>query len=485
MSSSVTQAKLAQSTRGNISTDRFNTRNISKLGTTQLNTLYIPQPNERVNTNVVADDGDLQQVNGGRATQENCSFHNIEKAINIAYNKKKPYSKSLKTIQLTAMKNKQPCLFDMAHIFGGSECSAINFNGLCTFHWSMLNLTVSLCDGYNSVLQQNVKFQHYEMLVERVIPERSFIPIFPYIDEKTEVFDLIFGFMYATTRGLETTKKNEGVAMAYTLYYMINSNCRYDWLMRSAYWIDSMTTYLMSSIVYNEKLIRSGLVHNNINDLEMARPQFTDKGNTYTSVLQRFFVKDIAIKKLKINTNKPIMNNLDGRTINSNRLASLASPLQNDDMDIDVPIESQTENNVDEWEYLQYYKMSIFVAPIILSLRPSTFIFDNGEYASPPLISIFDMTFRDDKNVKAFAMQGPILYGVSDIKTNRGLPFTNNLPVCTQSYVATLASSSNIEPQEDRIFASSTAKQVKLTFNEIDNKRIVLPGSQVLNSDDA
>lgn len=478
---STTTSRVTEATRSNISTNRFNTRNFTKINTAHLNSLNIPRATDRVNVNV-RDDDNVEQVNGGRGTQENCSFHNIEKAINIAYNKKKPYSKSLKTIQLTVMKNKQPCLFDMAHIFGGSECSSINFNGLCTFHWSMLNLTVSLCDGYNSVLQQNVKFQHYEMLIEKVIPERSFIPIFPYIDEKTEVFDLIFGFMYATTKGLETTKKNEGVAMAYTLYYMINSNCRYDWLMRSAYWIDSMTTYLMSSIVYNEKLIRSGLVHNNINDLEMSRPEFIDKGNVYPSVLQRFFVKDIAIKKININTNKPIMNNLDGKTINTNRLASVAPPLQSDSMDTDAPIESSQINNyIDEWEYLQYYKMSIFVAPIILSLRPSTYIFDNGEYASPPLISLFDMTFKDNKNVRAFAIQGPILYGVSDIKTNRGLPFTNNLPICTQSYVATLASSSNIEPQEDRIFASSTAKQVKLTFNEIDNKRILLPGSQVLN----
>lgn len=478
---STTKSRLAENTRSNISTNRFNTRHFTKINTAQLNSLNIPRDTDRVNVNV-RDDDNLEQTNSGRGTQENCSFHNIEKAINIAYNKKKPYSKSLKTIQLTVMKNKQPCLFDMAHIFGGSECSSINFNGLCTFHWSMLNLTVSLCDGYNSVLQQNVKFQHYEMLIEKVIPERSFIPIFPYIDEKTEVFDLIFGFMYATTKGLETTKKNEGVAMAYTLYYMINSNCRYDWLMRSAYWIDSMTTYLMSSIVYNEKLIRSGLVHNSINDMEMSRPEFIDKGNIYPSVLQRFFVKDIASKKININTNKPIMNKLDGKTINTNRLASVTPPLQSDSMDIDAPIESsQINNSIDEWEYIPYYKMSIFVAPIILSLRPSTYIFDNGEYASPPLISLFDMTFKDNKNVRAFAIQGPVLYGVSDIKTNRGLPFTNNLPICTQTYVATLASSSNIEPQEDRIFASSTAKQVKLTFNEIDNKRILLPGSQVLN----
>lgn len=79
---STTQSRLTETTRNNISTSKFNTKNITRANVFQLNSLNIPLNTDRVNVNI-RDDDNLEQTDSGRGTQENCSFHNIEKAIKL------------------------------------------------------------------------------------------------------------------------------------------------------------------------------------------------------------------------------------------------------------------------------------------------------------------------------------------------------------------------------------------------------------------
>lgn len=471
----------------NLNAGRYSNRNIQRNKEVSVQSLNLPSASQSTplfesNANAENDERPYKS--------DPCSFHNIEKAINIAYGKKITGLKSLKDIQQYVSRVKQPCLFDSAYVFGGSDCSDQCYNGMCTFHWSMLNLKVVLCDNYNSISAKKVKFQHYEFVVENIIEDRSFIPIFPYIDYETTVYDLLFGFMYATTRGLETTKKNEGVAMAYTLYYMINSNCRFEWQLRSAYWIDSMTNYLMSAVAYNDKLLRSGLVHDVSSG---ARPTFVEKNISYESVLKRFFSKEIVIRNLTVPYEKPLAPKMDGRVVRSDQLSSITPPMQNagdptrsntrDENDVASnsarPDQQQRQQEQDsEWYSEPYYKMSIFVAPLIMSLRSSTYIMDTAEYAAPPVISLVNLKFIDSSPIKVFTLQGPILYGVSDVTNNRGLPFSTDMIKCTQLYVATLGSATNVEPQEDRIFGGMTSNQVRFTVTT-DIEKVRMPNQQL------
>lgn len=404
---------------------------------------------------------------------EPCSFHNIEKTINIGYPTKITRMKTLEQIRQFVLKDKQPCLFGGAHIFGGSPCSSWGWSSTCRFHWNMQAQDLVRCTGYNSISEPNVKFDHYEVVVDTLIPNRTLIPIAPVVDADTTVYDLVFGFMFASNRGLEKTKRNEGIAMAYSLYYMINTNCRYDWLLRSAYWADSMTNHLMATIVYNEKILRTGVA-------PLQQSYFYDNGIQYASKLPKYFNKSLVVRKIRVDKDMSKPPVMSGQIIDSTRLATTLPPLRTVDRDgvadgggASTVDPDSSRGNATVYSTIPYYKLSVFNAPYVMSLRASTVVTEKSQYAGPPAIGMVELQFNDGK-VKCFAVQGPIMYGVSNVRNSRNLPFTGDMLVCTQASVATLAATSNVEAQEDRIFTHSVAQQTQFLVHD-ETRKVRLP----------
>jgi hypothetical protein len=403
-------------------------------------------------------------------SQGSCSNHNIETAINIMAAKGTNF-KNIHQIQTFVMSTKQPCLFEGAYIFGGSGCSNEVFNGICTFHWKMMNIRIGICENYTALNDTAKNFSHYEMMVDKIIEDRSLTPFFPYINKDTTMYDVLLGFNYATVRGLQETKKNEGAAMAYALYYMINSSCRFDWMIKSQSWIDSMTTYLMACVLYNDKLVKEGLIPPEMLVNYIAEHQ---RPNT---ILHRFFQKNILLRTVNLPYNAPDSVEAMNLVLSKRDLVTRTALQRNDQPK--APEAMETENASDaataaaqvdrqtqeQAKLVPYYRFNIFNAPIILGMRSSTFVMGRGVLANNPNVSIFNINFRNKDNTthtaRVFAMEGPIMYGVSESRPTRQLPYMNLMPRLTNSYVATLAGNTNIEPQEDRIFAGQTAKYVK------------------------
>lgn len=410
-------------------------------------------------------------------SQGSCSNHNIETAINIMANKGSLF-KNIQQIQTSVMSTKQPCLFEGAYIFGGSGCSDEVFNGICTFHWKMMNIRIGICENYTALNDSARNFSHYEMMVDKIIEDRSLTPFFPYINKDTTMYDVLLGFNYATVRGLQETKKNEGAAMAYALYYMINCSCRFDWMLKSQSWIDSMTTYLMACVLYNDKLVKQGLIPPEMLVNYVAQHQRTN------TVLHRFFQKNILIRTVKLPYQAPdsveAMNmvlskrDLVTRTILQRRHEGSGEVNDDDrtgegdhEMTDDGSGGSGDQAKTEQAKLIPYLNFNIFNAPIILGMRASTFVMGRGVLANNPNVSLFNIEFKSGENAneihtaRVFAMEGPIMYGVSESRPSRQLPYMNLMPRLTNSYVATLAGNTNMEPQEDRIFAGQTAKYLK------------------------
>jgi len=420
-------------------------------------------------------------------SQGNCSNHNIETAINIMAGKGNTF-KTIQQLQTSIGAAKQPCLFEGAYIFGGSGCADEVFNGICSFHWKMMNIRIAICENYTAINDTAKNFSHYEMMVDKPIEDRSLTPIFPYINKDTTMYDVLLGFKYATERGLEETKKNEGTAMAYALYYMINSSCRFDWMLRSQHWIDSMTTYLMSCLLYNDKLIKQGLI-----PPAMMVNYITSNQQKQNSVLHRFFHKTMIIRSISLPYHAPESIEATGMVLSKRDLMS-RTPLQRGDnvqpMDVggtatcannanasstndetrkDPPTQTPPSGSQYQAEQgatlMPYYLFNIFNAPILLGMRASSFAMGRCAFAMNPNVCIFKINFQnannDAQSARVFAMEGPIMYGVSETRSSRQLPYMNKLPRLTNSCVALLAASTNMECQEDRIFAAQTAKYHK------------------------
>ncbi|KAG8270306.1 hypothetical protein J6590_097970 [Homalodisca vitripennis] len=433
----------------------------------------LPNPNASAPINDENDGGDCARPpeNGDDAPSSGstnrpsnglCNFHKTEYAINQRYRYNSAYHKSLRTLQQTIGEKKRPCLFDAARIFGGSQCSQEVFNGICSFHWSMLNLRVGVCERYNTHARTDGTFQHYEMLVDVAIPDRALVPIFPNVNDRTSIWDLMFGFTYATNRGLLTTKINEGAAMAYALFYMMDNRCYVEFLARSTYWVQNMTEYLMAFVFYNDELSK---------DVYASRfPDVTcDANNVHAqSVLKNIFTKnvytqdlsfDIDIPKIELPTGMDLLHEKDAHLVsNMPPLSNGAAGLQT------APAVLSKHDSVD------YKTFHIFTAPLILSLRPSSYVNDMFLYAAPPVVGVFNMKFRGSPQPghSVFAIQGPVQYGVTLARGNRNLPFAADMPVCTQAYVATLGSSSNVDVNEDRIFAAELARFADFTIPDSD-----------------
>src|SRR5436190_4823348 len=417
-------------------------------------------------------------------SQGNCSNHNIETAINIMAGKGNTF-KTIQQLQASVTTAKQPCLFEGAYIFGGSGCAEEVFNGICSFHWKMMNIRIAICENYTAINDAAKNFSHYEMMVDKPIEDRSLTPIFPYINKDTTMYDVILGFKYATERGLEETKKNEGTAMAYALYYMINSSCRFDWMLRSQHWIDSMTTYLMSCLLYNDKLIKQGLI-----PPEMLVNYIATNQQKPNSVLHRFFHKTMLVRSITLPYQAPESIEALGMVLSKRDLMSRTALQRNDQqppptMDVDTNEGTTNTNNscgttdnahpsakpAPQYQsetgatLIPYYLFNIFNAPIILGMRASSFAMGRSAFAFNPNVCIFKINFQNTNNTshtaRVFAMEGPIMYGVSETRSTRQLPYMNKLPRLTNSCIALLAASTNMECQEDRIFAAQTAKYHK------------------------
>lgn len=455
------QVRLADSIAGLSNDVRSNTRRDLSFETMPIpvstSPLYAPAPNAPF-----------------PSSQGSCSNHNIETAINIMATKGTQF-KNIQQIQNFVMSTKQPCLFEGAYIFGGSGCSNEVFNGVCTFHWKMMNIRIGICENYTALNDTARNFSHYEMLVDKIVEDRSLTPFFPYINKDTTMYDVLLGFNYATVRGLQETKRNEGAAMAYALYYMINSSCRFDWMIKSQSWIDSMTTYLMACVLYNDKLVKQGLI-----PPEMLANYIADHQRPNT-VLHRFFQKNVLIRTINLPYQAPDSIEAMNMVLSKRELVTRTVLQRRDAQQNESPSEpmevGEGSNNgtadsgpnaqaqAERAKLLPYYNFNIFNAPILLGMRASTFVMGRGVLANNPNVSIFNIRFKNVNNVahtaRVFAMEGPIMYGVSETKPTRQLPYMNIMPRLTNSYVATLAGNTNIEPQEDRIFAGQTAKYVK------------------------
>lgn len=405
---------------------------------------------------------------GKRSPGGPCNFHDMEYAVNQRYRYNTNCHKNLKTLQQTIGEKKRPCLFDAARIFGGSECTQEVFNGICSFHWSMLNLRVGVCEQYNTNNKSNGSFQHYEMLVDVSIPDRALVPIFPNISSSTSMWDLMFGFTYATNRGLAVTKLNEGAAMAYALYYMMDNHCYVEFLARSTYWVQNMTEYLMAFVFYNDELLK---------DVYASRfPVEQDATNTMRTVLKNMFTKNVYVQDLTFNVDRPKIHlpagMADGLSEKDSRIVRNLPPLSNDGVTSNADTVETSSPRTDH-RSISYKHFHIFVAPLILSLRSSSYVSDIFTYAAPPVIGAFNIRFKDSspelKNGHSvFAIQGPIQYGTAVTRGDRRLPFTSDMPVCTQAYVATLGGVSNIDVNEDRIFGSELARFADFSIPDSD-----------------
>lgn len=420
-------------------------------------TVPLPNPNSSNPLNLENDARPNNAISTGtRSPSGLCNFHNLEYAVNQRYRYNTACHKNLKTLQQSIGEKKRPCLFDAARIFGGSECSHEVYNGVCSFHWSMMNLRVGVCEQYNT--HDNIEgcFQHYDMLVDVAIPDRALIPIFPDICSQTSMWDLMFGFTYATNRGLLTTKVNEGAAMAYALYYMMDNHCYVEFLARSTYWVQNMTEYLMAFVFYNDELQK-----------DMYASRFPVEQNTdTTTVLKNLFTKNVYVQDMIFDVARPSIQIPDGvqLTERDSQMVRNMPPMSTDNTDTLETVTTARANHRSK----PYKKFHIFVAPLILSLRPSSYVTDLFLYGAPPVVGVFNIRFNDTTaggGHSVFAIQGPIQYGVSMSRGQRSLPFTNNnMPVCTQAYVATLGAVSNIDVTEDRIFASELASYADFTI---------------------
>lgn len=454
----------------------------------------LPNPNSSRPINPNADAGG--RPNGDTGDDENnrrpsnglCQIHNTEYAINQRYRHNTACHKSLKTLQQTIGEKKRPCLFDSARIFGGTECDRAVFNGICTFHWSMLNLRVGLCEQYNTHTKSDGTFQHYEMLVDVALPDRALVPIFPNLNAHTSLWDLMFGFTYATNRGLLTTKINEGAAMAYALYYMMDHSCSVEFLARSTYWIQNMTEYLMAYVFYNDELLKDVYasrfpIHRDAAttdaDVGLATPQTR-------SHLKDVFTKNVYVQDVTFDIDFPVIQLPAGMESSLNEkdahLVRNLPPMSNAGggatetaaPTADADIVSGGRNAHRSVKYKDFH---IFVAPLVLSLRPSSYVNDMFLYAAPPVVGVFNVRFKNSPATtnrggysghSVFAIQGPVQYGVALARGNRNLPFSAEMPVCTQAYVATLGGVSNMDVNEDRIFGSELARYHDFTIPESD-----------------
>lgn len=434
-----------------------------------------------------------------RMSQGACGNHNIETAINIMANSGITI-KNMAQIQEAAMAVKQPCLFEGAYIFGGSGCSNEVFNGVCSFHWKMMNIRVGVCENYTALNDAARNFVHYEMMVDKIVEDRSLTPIFPYINKDTTMYDVLLGFNYATVRGLEETKKNEGAAMAYALYYMVNSGCRFDWMVKAQHWIDSMSMYLMACVLYNDKLTNQRLIPN-----ELLASYLTNNRQRPNSVLHRFFQKNVLVRNIELPYQAPESVESIDRVLTKRDVVSRTFLKRNDAATAagggsnscgensrpaaDPPaggggggVGGGGPSTADGCQretaatFVPYYNFNIFNAPLLLALRASTFVMGRAVLATNPNVSVFNINFQNNdgaegrRTARVFAIEGPVMYGVSENRSSRQLPYMNLLPRLTNSYVASLAATTNIEPQEDRIFAAQTAKYHKYEVNTLNTK---------------
>lgn len=381
-----------------------------------------------------------------------CPFHTIETSINMMAHQLRSY-KNLDQIQLLTNRLRQPCLFGGAVQFGGSECSDEVFNCVCTFHWKMMNLRPAVCEGYTIANDKAKDFRHYELLIDNDTDKRTFTPIFPYIDRSTTMYDLLFGFSYATEYGLQHTKKNEGAAMAYALYYMVNPHCRNKWSCVSSHWAEAMTSQLMAFLAYNDVLFKSGYITPNAQTVRRL-------ANGAESILRPFYTKNVVIRNMDLPYGPP-ENTVAAGTLNRSQLGRFDA-IRPSGEGARTPAR---EADGDAGEMKSYHSMSIFMAPLIMGLRPSTFALDRTYMATNPNISVFRLKFQNDQRVKVFAIEGPVMYGVTDSPSARVLPFHGKLPRVSMAYVASLAAVTNLEPHADRIFASETAKNVTYTVD--------------------
>lgn len=407
-----------------------------------------------------------------------CQFYNTEFAINQRYRYNTTYHKNLRTLQQSIGEKKRPCLFDTARIFGGTECDRKVFNGVCAFHWSMMNLRVGVCEQYNTHLKSDGTFQHYEMLVDVAIPDRALVPIFPNLNASTSLWDLMFGFTYATNRGLLTTKINEGAAMAYALYYMMDHHCYVQFLARSTYWIQNMTEYLMAYVFYNDELLKDVYASRFPADRDIP-VDANNASQQMRSVLKEVYTKNVYVQDVTFDVDFPQIQLPAGMETTLNERDSLLvrnlPPMAN------AAETASAENEIvsggrNAHRSVKFKDFHVFVAPMILSLRPSTYVNDMFLYAAPPVVGVFNIRFRnspasdrdDYTGHSVFAIQGPIQYGVALSRGGRNLPFSSDLPVCTQAYVATLGSVSNMDVNEDRIFGSELARFADFSIPDSD-----------------
>lgn len=429
----------------------------------------MPEPSDTsplTRSNEATDNADTSETEARTPGGGVCNFHDTQYAINKRYRYNSTCHKKLRTLQQSISEKKRPCLFDAARIFGGTECSKEVFNGICSFHWSMMNLRVGVCEQYNTHQKFDGTFQHYEMLVDVAIPDRALVPIFPNISTNTSMWDLMFGFTYATNRGLLTTKINEGAAMAYALYYMMDNHCYVEFLARSTYWVQNMTEYLMAYVFYNDELMKDVYGSRFPLDNDAVSPE------SVRSVLKNIFTKNVYVQTVTFDTDYPKILLPEGVKLNE-KDAKMVKNLP--------PLSSGPANNTASVRSLgdrvshvsrSYKDFHIFVSPLILSLRPSTYVTDMFLYGAPPVVGVFNIKFKDSQpnstGHSVFAMQGPIQYGVALSRGNRNLPFLAELPVCTQAYVATLGGVSNIDVNEDRIFGSELARFADFTIPNSD-----------------
>lgn len=478
-----TASNVATSSLFNRTMNSFNTND--GINNTAHNTsMPLPNPNSSrpINLNTSNHSGagqsDESNENNRRPPNGLCQFHNTEFAINQRYRYNTTCHKNLRTLQQTIGEKKRPCLFDAARIFGGTECDQAVFNGVCSFHWSMMNLRVSVCEQYNTHMKSDGTFQHYEMLVDVAIPDIALVPIFPNLNAYTSLWDLMFGFTYATNRGLLTTKINEGAAMAYALYYMMDHHCYVEFLARSTYWIQNMTEYLMAYVFYNDELLKDVYASQFPTDRDMSA-DLNNPSQSMRSVLKDVFTKNVYVQDVSFEVEFPriqlpagmetTLNEKDAHMVRN--LPPMSSGTETASADMDIVSGGRNAHRS-----MKYKEFHIFVAPLILSLRPSSYVSDTFLYAAPPVVGVFNIRFRNSSGSEredyaghsVFAIQGPIQYGVALSRGNRNLPFSSDMPVCTQSYVATLGSVSNMDVNEDRIFASELARFADFTIPDSD-----------------
>jgi hypothetical protein len=280
------------------------------------------------------------------------------------------------------------------------------------------------------------------------------------------MYDVLLGFNYATVRGMEETKKNEGAAMAYALYYMVNPNCRFEYMVKSQAWINSMSMYMMAFVLYNEKMIK----HTTFPQEVLANYLQEHKRNPNT-VLHRFFQKLVLVRDMKLPFAAPVSVDAQNMELTKRDLVTRTVLQRRQQQDPAADPNADSPEVANSATLIPYYSFNIFNAPLLLGMRASTFVMGRTSLANNPNVCIFNLEFQkgdatgdnSPHTASVFAIEGPVMYGVSEAKPLRQLPFMNTLPRLTNAYVVSLAATTNMEPQEDRIFAAKTAKYRKYT----------------------